>query len=793
MIYKCLGLKIKFVILILFLSSSIANAACGVVWSASASWNGLNWGVGTTRYTVGFAVEYGGIEYTVKAIPGFNCAPNDATFGTTYWNTIGACGSPPTLTLTTGAGSITCSSATAGGTVATDGDGSGIKERGLVYNTSSSPTILNSKVIQGGTTTGLFANVAISGLTPVQTYYVRPYAINNNNLVGYGTEISFTTGALPTLAATTAATSIGASTAASGGNITAAGACSITERGLVYHTATLPTISNSKVIEGGTTSGTFTANLTGLTASTKYFVRAYATTAGGTSYGTETWFYTGTNPSITTEDNVINVFCESATFGFISGAAGRDSRSCCGTDALGNIISTVNEFGFIYGTSNADVTSSTVSSLVGSSIKTVNLKNTSAVLGTSIQVNSEVTDLTPNTTYYVKGYSTSSLGTTYFASNKSFTTSAACAVYYSCSTVNTWDTDATCATPVDVPTGTSVCYMRHNWGPSGGLTNAISEIAASTKMTARPYRLVIQSGGRVHVDPDATFVRGMQLLVNSNAQFCINGGFTFATDNGTSPSNIITRVVNSGSIVANGSLTNSLRITDLGEYCKSGTWTNQTTGNGSIGGDYSVNPTFSSTKYTNATCVGTFTIVPVTLTSFEGVNNGENTVIKWTTANEKDNDYFILEKSHDRINWIKSSEIKAVGNSNTTNHYSWVDNANFAGLCYYRLTQVDLDGKMEIFNIISVKKSKTTSLNEIIIYPNPSSDHFSLEYFAENEDEFTIMIESDNGQEVYHQSHVIVQGENIFHISSADFADGLYFVVIENTQGLKVTKKIIKD
>lgn len=96
----------------------------------------------------------------------------------------------------------------------------------------------------------------------------------------------------PTVAATTAATSIGCTTATTGGNVTGDGGCAVTERGVVYSISpTVPTTSNSKVTAAGTT-GTFTSNLTGLTPNTTYIVRAYATNTNGTTYGTQISFTT---------------------------------------------------------------------------------------------------------------------------------------------------------------------------------------------------------------------------------------------------------------------------------------------------------------------------------------------------------------------------------------------------------------------------------------------------------------------------------------------------------------------
>lgn len=95
----------------------------------------------------------------------------------------------------------------------------------------------------------------------------------------------------PTILSTTTVTSIASTTAASGGNITHDGGSTVTEHGVCWSTSHAPTTSDDRTSDG-TGTGTFTSNLTGLTASTTYYVRAYATNVIGTSYGVEIEFTT---------------------------------------------------------------------------------------------------------------------------------------------------------------------------------------------------------------------------------------------------------------------------------------------------------------------------------------------------------------------------------------------------------------------------------------------------------------------------------------------------------------------
>ena len=73
-----------------------------------------------------------------------------------------------------------------------------------------------------------------------------------------------------------------ATTATSGGNITSDGGATITAREVCWNTSVGPTIANSKTIDG-TGTGIFVSSVTGLTAGTIYYIRAYATNSAGTA------------------------------------------------------------------------------------------------------------------------------------------------------------------------------------------------------------------------------------------------------------------------------------------------------------------------------------------------------------------------------------------------------------------------------------------------------------------------------------------------------------------------------
>ena len=185
--------------------------------------------------------------------------------------------------VTTAVTAITGTTATSGGTVTSDG-GEPVTSRGVVWGTSPGSSTYSATT---GSGIGAFST-NLTSLSAATTYYVRAFATNSVG-TAYGNELNFTTASVPTVT-TTAITNITENSATSGGTVTATGGAAITAQGVCWSTTANPTISNSFTTSGTTTP--FTSNLTGLTASTTYYVRAYATNSVGTSYGSQISFTT---------------------------------------------------------------------------------------------------------------------------------------------------------------------------------------------------------------------------------------------------------------------------------------------------------------------------------------------------------------------------------------------------------------------------------------------------------------------------------------------------------------------
>ncbi len=151
--------------------------------------------------------------------------------------------------------------ATFNGVISDAGDPS-YSEKGFCYGTCVDPTVSNTKVIVSGTDAGSYSYVC-SSLSSNSTYYVRAYAVQYGRVI-YGTAVPFSTSTSATVVNTSEATNITTSSATLNGSITKAGSPVYSVKGFCYSDSPNPTINNTKIDVDGKDTGSFTANIYGL-------------------------------------------------------------------------------------------------------------------------------------------------------------------------------------------------------------------------------------------------------------------------------------------------------------------------------------------------------------------------------------------------------------------------------------------------------------------------------------------------------------------------------------------------
>ena len=255
-------------------------------------------------------------------------------------------------------------------------------ERGFVYGKSTNPLIGSAEQLPvAGTGDGAYYK-NVEGLDANIPYYVRAYLIYSQGTI-YGEEKTFSVQktSAPTVV-TTSVSNISYTSATTGGVVTSDGGENVTERGVVYGTTENPTIDNHK-ISNGVGTGTFSCELTELKEGVTYYVRAYAINARGVSYGEQVSFTTKTQLLATLTTNEVTEITE--------------TTAVTGGEVTSDGGATVTERGVVYSTSQNPTTSSS---------KIVNGSGVGSFI-------CNLTNLKPNTTYYVRAYATNSKGTAY--------------------------------------------------------------------------------------------------------------------------------------------------------------------------------------------------------------------------------------------------------------------------------------------------------------------------------------------------------------------------------------------
>lgn len=163
--------------------------------------------------------------------------------------------------------------------------GSPVTQYGVCWSTLVNPTTADSKTTDGASDViGDFLSL-MTGLTAATLYHVRAYGTNSTG-TGYGADVTFTTQAAGAPIVTTELpTNIQTTNATGNGTIVDIGGSAVTEHGHCWGTSVNPTTADSKTTKGAGAAGAFISSITGLTAGTVYYTRAYATNSYGTGYG----------------------------------------------------------------------------------------------------------------------------------------------------------------------------------------------------------------------------------------------------------------------------------------------------------------------------------------------------------------------------------------------------------------------------------------------------------------------------------------------------------------------------
>lgn len=179
--------------------------------------------------------------------------------------------------------------------------------------------------------------------------------------------------------------------------------------------------------------------------------------------------------------------------------------------------------------------------------------------------------------------------------------------------------------------------------------------------------------------------------------------------------------------------------------------------------------------------------LPVDFLSFKAKALNGNAILSWSTATEKDADYFDVQKSIDGKYFTSIGKVKAFGNSSVTKEYNFVDANIGVGVRYYRIKEVDFNGEYIETGIMIVKQS----FNSVVsLFPNPvNAGSFSVLMPAERIGICRVVLYDYAGRMVYDES--TSDFDNKMMVRSENLLPGSYSVKVTDASGSSWQNRIM--
>lgn len=263
-----------------------------------------------------------------------------------------------------------------------------------------------------------------------------------------------------------------------------------------------------------------------------------------------------------------------------------------------------------------------------------------------------------------------------------------------------------------------------------------------------------------------------------------------------------------GFLVNDGVFNNNALVTNNNSVSNSGTFNNNSGGvlnNGNGAGDVFDNTgtlnnnagatinngsgatlnTISGTFVNNGTYTGNAPL-PIELLYFKGKQLENAIALHWETVSEEENAFIFVERSRDGIHFQEIGQRKGAGTTQLPQQYNFTDIYPFFGINYYRLRQVDLNGKPTYFPVIAIEYGGKTNETAIQVFPTQTKDQLTVLLHAPTTQEATLLVIDVNGRLLQRQQLGI--GITQDEVKVSELPQGQYFIMIEEGNHLKTAR-----
>lgn len=179
--------------------------------------------------------------------------------------------------------------------------------------------------------------------------------------------------------------------------------------------------------------------------------------------------------------------------------------------------------------------------------------------------------------------------------------------------------------------------------------------------------------------------------------------------------------------------------------------------------------------------------LPMEVVGFQAIVQQNEVLLAWTTMTQNNSSHFVIERSANGTDFTPIGSVNAAGFSMIRIDYKWADEDPMAGVGYYRLRQMDMDGSWELSEVLTVNYITTGEVN---VYPNPAADLLSLEITGDNASEVIVKVFDAGGRQVHEM--MIKDGRNITNLDIDRLPAGTYHISTTSATGVTASGRFIK-
>jgi hypothetical protein len=182
-------------------------------------------------------------------------------------------------------------------------------------------------------------------------------------------------------------------------------------------------------------------------------------------------------------------------------------------------------------------------------------------------------------------------------------------------------------------------------------------------------------------------------------------------------------------------------------------------------------------------------IIPVEMVSFGASVNGNSVNLNWQTATELNNSGFEIQRKIENNNWIKIGFVNGAGTTSEIKNYSYTDSYSSEGNVYYRLRQVDFDGRSTYSKIINVDLNSPSNFILNQNYPNPFNPSTTVSFSIPIATNVKLTIYNQIGQQVDELvNRNLEAGSYNYNWNAFNHSSGIYFYELQTNEFKSVRK-----